>query len=71
MLHKLLAGMRVLSFREPMEFLGTYSTREAVFLRKPALPLALYRLSLAPITLIRRRKFLAMVVFEFACGECL
>jgi hypothetical protein len=52
-LDKLLAGLRVLAFREPMEFLGTYSTREAVFLGKLALPLALYRLALTPITLIR------------------
>jgi hypothetical protein len=69
MLDKLLTCLRMLPFREPMEFLGSNSTRKSVFLGKLALPLALYRLSLTPITLIRRREFLAVIVFELARRE--
>ncbi len=69
MLDKLLAGLRVLTFREPVEFIGAYGSSEAVFLGELALPFALHGLSLAPVTLVRRSEFLLVVVFEFACGK--
>ena len=69
MLDKLLAGLRVLAFREPMKFLGADGSGEAKFLGKLALPFALHGLSLAPIALVRRSEFLLVVVFELACGK--
>ena len=70
MLDKLLAGLRMFTFREPVEFIGAYGSSEAVFLGELALPLALHSLALAPVTLVRRSELLLVVVFEFACGEC-
>ena len=69
MLNKLLAGLRVLTFREPVELIGANGSSEAVFLGKLALPFALHGLPLAPIALVRRSEFLLVVVFEFACGK--
>ena len=69
MLNKLLAGLRVLTVREPVELFGSNGSSEAVFFGKLALPFALHGLPLAPIALVRRSEFLLVVVFEFACGK--
>ena len=66
MLDKLLAGLRMFTFREPVEFIGAYGSSEAVFLGELALPFALHGLPLAPVTLVRRSEFLLVVVFELA-----
>ena len=70
MLDKLLAGLRMFTFRESVELIGANSSSEAVFFGKLTLPFALHGLPLAPIALVRRSEFLPVVVFEFACGEC-
>jgi hypothetical protein len=63
MLDKLLAGLWVLTFREPVKLIGANGPSETVFLGKLALPFALHGLALAPIALIRRGEFLLVVVF--------
>jgi len=70
MLDKLLAGLRVLTVREPVELFASNGSGETVFLGELALPFALHGLSLAPVTLVRRSEFLLVVVFELTCGEC-
>jgi hypothetical protein len=57
MLDKLLAGLRMFTFREPVELIGANGSSEAVFFGKLTLPFALHGLPLAPITLIRRSEF--------------
>ena len=69
MLNKLLAGLRVLTVREPVELIGANGSSETLLFGKQALPFALHGLPLAPIALLRRSEFLLVVVFEFACGK--
>jgi hypothetical protein len=69
MLNKLLAGLRVLTVREPVELIGANGSSETILFGKQALPFALHGLPLAPIALVRRSEFLLVVVFEFACGK--
>ena len=65
MLDKLLARLRMLSFRQPLKFNLANGPAEPEFLGQAPLPLSLHLPALAPVALIGRSEFQRVVVLEF------
>ena len=67
--HQLFFRVRMLSFRQPGKFGGSYGADKAVFFGQLAVPLTLNSLALFPVILLRSGELLSVVRARLACTE--
>src|SRR5271155_144624 len=63
---KLLAGVRMLAFRQPGKLICVHGPREAELLGQPAVPFSQDRVALFPIVLLGRRELFGVVGLRLA-----